>query len=126
MSDVPDAKLDEPICVVPCHKAWASEAHEQAKQVRSVLGDLARDVLHIGSTAVPGLAAKPVLDLAAAVNIDQHETAAQALSAQGFDDFGAAGVPGRRYLRRRAPRPAVNVQLMTPAWRRLEQQPAAP
>ena len=81
VGEVPDADVDEPICVVPYQQVWALEAEEQAGQVRSALGDLAREVEHIGSTSVPGLAAKPVIDLAAAVELDQHDTAAQALSA---------------------------------------------
>jgi GrpB-like predicted nucleotidyltransferase (UPF0157 family) len=105
---------DEPISVVQHDADWARQGNEAVAEVRDALGDLTRQVEHIGSTAVPGLAAKPVLDIAAAVDVARHEEAAARLSARGFEDLGAAA-PGRGYLRRRKPRPAVNVQLMT--WR---------
>ena len=46
---------------------WANLAGMACFQVRKAGGGLIADVQHIGSTAVPGLVAKPILDLAAAV-----------------------------------------------------------
>ncbi len=43
--------------------AWAGEARRVVDQVRGLLGVRALEVHHVGSTAVPGLPAKPVLDL---------------------------------------------------------------
>jgi GrpB-like predicted nucleotidyltransferase (UPF0157 family) len=63
-------------------------------------------VEHIGSTAVPRLAAKPIIDLMVGVeNISEtHE-----LVGLGYEDMG--GEPGRRYLRRRD-RISSNVQIV--------------
>lgn len=53
--------------LVPYTPAW-TELYEQEKaQLHSALGTRALDIQHIGSTAVPGLAAKPVLDIGVAV-----------------------------------------------------------
>jgi len=46
---------------------WAELFEIEAAQIRAVLGDLALGVEHVGSTAVPGLRAKPILDIAVAV-----------------------------------------------------------
>jgi len=46
---------------------WADEFRHEELLLRRTLGDLASGIEHIGSTAVPGLAAKPVLDVAVAL-----------------------------------------------------------
>ncbi len=46
---------------------WAVRGEEECRAVEELLAGLARAVEHVGSTSVPGLEAKPILDLAAAV-----------------------------------------------------------
>ena len=53
--------------VVDHYPGWAPLAADACQQVRNVGGDLIADLQHVGSTAVPGLPAKPILDLAASV-----------------------------------------------------------
>jgi GrpB-like predicted nucleotidyltransferase (UPF0157 family) len=53
--------------VVDHDPGWAMLAFEACQAVRSACGALLVDVQHVGSTAVPDLPAKPVLDIAAAV-----------------------------------------------------------
>ena len=53
--------------VVDHDPAWAMLGAEACAAVRNACGELLVDVQHVGSTAVPGLPAKPVLDIAAAV-----------------------------------------------------------
>jgi GrpB-like predicted nucleotidyltransferase (UPF0157 family) len=47
--------------------SWAQLAAEACRCIRDAAGDRILDVQHVGSTAVPDLPAKPILDLAAAV-----------------------------------------------------------
>ncbi|MBR3257447.1 MAG: GrpB family protein [Eggerthellaceae bacterium] len=47
--------------------AWEESAAEVAQVLRDVLGDVAVDVQHVGSTAIPTIKAKPIVDLAVAV-----------------------------------------------------------
>ncbi len=47
---------------------WAALAADACRRIRAVCGGCIVDVQHVGSTSVPGLIAKPILDLAAAVN----------------------------------------------------------
>ncbi len=48
--------------------AWAEEFVQEKRRLEKVFGDSASAIEHIGSTAVPGLPAKPVIDIAVAVN----------------------------------------------------------
>lgn len=56
--------------VVPYSPLWASLFQEENKRLAHTLGSLAIDIQHIGSTAVPGLAAKPILDIGIAVAVE--------------------------------------------------------
>ena len=73
--------------------AWPAEFERLKARLVSVLGDVIVDVQHVGSTAVPGLAAKPVVDLYAVV-LD-IERATDRLGQLGYVEEGELGVPGR-------------------------------
>jgi GrpB-like predicted nucleotidyltransferase (UPF0157 family) len=67
---------------------------------RAALPDLVA-VHHIGSTSVPGLCAKPILDLMPVFATEAAADAAQPiLEALGYEWLGEHGLPGRRYCRR--------------------------
>lgn len=57
----------ENVHVVAYDPAWPALADAALRELREVLPDVFSVIEHIGSTAVPGLAAKPVIDLMAAV-----------------------------------------------------------
>jgi GrpB-like predicted nucleotidyltransferase (UPF0157 family) len=74
--------------------SWPAQFSAMADRLRPVLGTSVTELEHIGSTAVPGLLAKPVIDIAArAVSLD--EVAAKDLSPLGFE-YHPDGPPGRR------------------------------
>lgn len=52
-----------PIRLEPFSDRWSAEFSIEAGRVRAALGDRALRVEHVGSTAVPGLAAKPIVDM---------------------------------------------------------------
>lgn len=54
---------EEAIEVVPYDVSWPARYARLAEAIRDVLGPAALTVEHVGSTAVPGLAAKPVIDI---------------------------------------------------------------
>jgi GrpB-like predicted nucleotidyltransferase (UPF0157 family) len=56
--------------VVPYTSVWSSLFQAEFKRLAHTLGSLALDIQHIGSTAVPGLAAKPILDIGVAVRAE--------------------------------------------------------
>jgi GrpB-like predicted nucleotidyltransferase (UPF0157 family) len=53
--------------LVPYSSAWAALFEDERARLQQALGADALDIQHIGSTAVPGLAAKPILDLGVVV-----------------------------------------------------------
>jgi GrpB-like predicted nucleotidyltransferase (UPF0157 family) len=71
--------------IVPYDPAWPSQFEQQAVLIRKALGAAALAIDHTGSTAVPGLAAKPVLDISLTVkDSSQEDTYSSALEAEGF------------------------------------------
>jgi len=54
---------EEPIILVPYDPAWPDEFREIGASLRAALGATARRIDHVGSTSVPGLDAKPVIDV---------------------------------------------------------------
>lgn len=71
--------------VVAPDPTWPEQAAELCRTVRSALGGVVVSLEHVGSTSVPGLAAKPIIDLVLAVRDPGDEDAyVPALEAQGF------------------------------------------
>jgi GrpB-like predicted nucleotidyltransferase (UPF0157 family) len=52
----------DPVIVVPYDEAWPSLFEEERALIEGTIGPWMEEVEHVGSTAVPGLAAKPVID----------------------------------------------------------------
>ena len=86
--------------VVSYKPEWPEEFRLIASALREALGELAVRIDHIGSTSVPGLAAKPVIDLmAAAASLDRGTAAEDALAGLGYRRF-EVGMPGRLFYYR--------------------------
>ena len=79
--------------------AWPARFAAEAERLRAVIGAHARAIEHVGSTAVPGLLGKPVLDIALAVADEPAADACIApLTALGYEYRGPYGDdPQRRY-----------------------------
>lgn len=73
------------VLLAPHEKEWETFAVETMDRLRAVLGDTAVEMQHVGSTAVPAIQAKPIVDLAVAVrSLSDVEPLFPALEAQGF------------------------------------------
>ena len=84
--------------LVPHDPHWVERARTAAAGIRKAVAPLPFAVHHIGSTAIPGIPAKPVIDLlGVAPDLDRFEAARPALEALGFAWHGDYGLPGRRY-----------------------------
>jgi GrpB-like predicted nucleotidyltransferase (UPF0157 family) len=82
--------VKEEVAVVPYDPRWPERFAEEKRHLLACLpADLIRRIEHFGSTAVPGLAAKPIVDLLVEVtSLDQtRERIAPLLEAQGYDYF---------------------------------------
>jgi GrpB-like predicted nucleotidyltransferase (UPF0157 family) len=76
---------------------WAELYEAEAERLRGVFGNLLVEILHIGSTAVPGLAAKPVIDIMPLVTaIEQVDALNPAMEKLDYLPKGEAGIRGRR------------------------------
>jgi len=104
--------VQEEIKIVPYDAAWPeSFRREKAHLLACLPCDLVRRIEHFGSTAVPGLAAKPIVDMLVEVT-DLGETRiriAPVLEAQGYDYFwrpthGDDGPPFYAWFIKREPR----------------------
>ncbi|HET8891190.1 MAG TPA: GrpB family protein [Candidatus Angelobacter sp.] len=72
------------IVIVDCNPQWPELFKREADRIRTALGDRALRIEHAGSTAVPGLAAKPIIDVLLVVSDSGVEDAyAPALEAAG-------------------------------------------
>src|SRR5215212_7614541 len=63
-----DDRFDPAVRIVDYQPAWQALADAELRRIEAALGDVAVRVEHVGSTAVPGLAAKPILDLQVSVD----------------------------------------------------------
>lgn len=81
---------------------WAGLYEAEAERIRMCAANLIIDVQHVGSTAVPGLVAKPILDIAVAVP-DRTSIAgvAKRLTEAGYKAYGDMGKSGGYLLDQR-------------------------
>jgi len=59
--------MDEQFQIVPYDPSWPVEFEAEATRIRDALGAIALRIEHNGSTAIPGLAAKPIIDIQVSV-----------------------------------------------------------
>src|SRR5262245_13746588 len=95
-----------PVVIVDYEPLWPSVFESLAQVVSTALGPVLLRVEHVGSTAVPGLAAKPIIDLDAEVRLKDVPEAIQRLSTIGYVHLGERGVAGREAFAAPAGSPA--------------------
>lgn len=89
------------VVVTDYNPEWPKAFEREADVLRSVFGDLLVAVHHIGSTAVPGLKAKPVIDIMPIVTrIASVDAFTEPMQKLGYEALGEYGIPGRRYFRK--------------------------
>ena len=87
--------------VVPYNPQWLTDFARAAREVNEALGDHLRVIHHIGSTSIPGICAKPVIDmLAVATDLSRIDAHTGRMRQIGFEAMGEFGIHGRRYFRR--------------------------
>ncbi|STX28499.1 glutamate rich protein GrpB [Legionella beliardensis] len=87
--------------VVPYNANWPINFAEEAEKIKIALGDNCLAIHHIGSTSVPSLAAKPVIDMVPVVlDITKVDDANTAMLALGYEAKGEYGMPFRRYFQK--------------------------
>lgn len=95
-------ELDEPIEIVDYDPRWPDLFAVGRERIQQALSEPAIAIEHIGSTAIVGLAGKPVVDLMIGVTARLDSRSLQeTLGTLGYECLGEAGVPGRTYFRMR-------------------------
>ena len=95
--------LQERVEIVPYDPAWPARVEEEAARLRALLpAELIGRIEHFGSTAVPGLAAKPIIDMLVEVRSmeDVAQRIAPILRREGYEFFWRdreRGLPGIAY-----------------------------
>jgi GrpB-like predicted nucleotidyltransferase (UPF0157 family) len=109
------ANVDEPVEITDYNPHYEGRYRAERDRVRIGLATASLKFEHIGSTAVPGLAGKPIVDLmlgAAPEVWAAREELRPRVVALGYEDLGEAGVPGRIYFRKRTALRAFNLALV--------------
>ena len=93
--------MPQHITVVNYDPEWPSKYVRERDYVTEILKDNCISIYHIGSTSVPGLAAKPIIDIMAVVrSLEKADTVADKFAEIGYEYLGEFGIQGRRYLRK--------------------------
>lgn len=96
---------EDPIIVVDYNANWSNQYEQEKQRILLALGDTVTNIQHIGSTSVPGLAAKPVIDMLLGLKqIPPLLMQVSRLEAIGYSYYGELGIPGRHYFRKGIPR----------------------
>ena len=85
--------------VVEYDPSWPSQFAAHAAALKDIFGKTALNIEHFGSTAVPGLAAKPTIDiLVFAEDMAIVDSLNSKMAAAGYQPHGEYGIAGRRYF----------------------------
>jgi GrpB-like predicted nucleotidyltransferase (UPF0157 family) len=87
--------------LAPYTRAWADLYEEEARRIRQAIGEYLVALEHFGSTSVPGMPAKPILDLLGGVRrLEDAQQCAEPLAAIGYEDAGTHVIAGQHIFGR--------------------------
>jgi GrpB-like predicted nucleotidyltransferase (UPF0157 family) len=92
--------------VVPYSTAWADEFEQERATLMRAIGGITSDIRHVGSTSIPGMAAKPTIDIAVGLTrFDDGLRCVAPLQQLGYEYRGENGIVGRHYFDKQSPNP---------------------
>ncbi|WP_112664225.1 GrpB family protein [Microvirga flavescens] len=90
--------------LVPHDPRWPEISAVESERLAVALGPVLTIVHHVGSTAIPGISAKPILDLIPVVtSLSELDDRKNDVEALGYEWWGELGLPGRRYCTKSEP-----------------------
>jgi GrpB-like predicted nucleotidyltransferase (UPF0157 family) len=94
--------MTESIKVVSYNPSWPKMFEDESHLIKQALGSNCIEIHHIGSTSVPGLSAKPIIDMLPVVNnILTVDQASKAMEESGYEAKGENGILFRRFFIKR-------------------------
>jgi GrpB-like predicted nucleotidyltransferase (UPF0157 family) len=92
------------VCMVPHSAGWARAYEAERARIEAAIGAHILEVQHVGSTAIPGIATKPIVDIAVGVaSFEGARVCIAPMEALGYTYRGENGIPGRHYFTRGEP-----------------------
>lgn len=89
------------IVVKPYNKKWKVKFKNGKNKLEKTFDDIIVEIHHIGSTAIPGIKAKPVIDIMVVVeDINKVDSYTEAMKALGYDPKGEFGIENRRFFQK--------------------------
>ncbi|KEZ50854.1 GrpB family protein [Metabacillus indicus] len=93
------------VFLVPWSNEWRTEFETERQHIQDLIGPCIHRVHHIGSTAIEGLCAKPIIDIAIEIHdFSKGEKCAPALEKIGYAYRGTNVLPDRHYFNKGEPR----------------------
>jgi GrpB-like predicted nucleotidyltransferase (UPF0157 family) len=87
-----------PVELWPFSPEWAETARHESARLKEALGEVLLAVHHIGSTSIPGILAKSIVDLIPEVtDLESLDAREDGIRALGYKWYGEFGLEGRRY-----------------------------
>ena len=85
--------------VVPHDSNWSKLLKAEADEIAAILGQEVIAIHHIGSTAIPNISAKPIIDILVEVHdIEKIDDFNEEIMKLGYQPKGEFGIPGRRFF----------------------------
>lgn len=108
--------MSNPVIIVGYDPGWPGLFEALRKRIAAALGEMAAAIQHVGSTAVPGLAAKPIIDIDVLLACETNLPAAiDRLASVGYLHQGDLGIPQRESFRAPAGDPPHHLYVCPPS-----------
>ena len=89
------------VVVVSHDPSWTELYKQESARLRGALAAAVVAIHHIGSTSIPGIFAKPIVDiLVEATDLTEVDSRNVQMETLGYEVMGECGIPGRRYFRK--------------------------
>jgi GrpB-like predicted nucleotidyltransferase (UPF0157 family) len=91
--------MSETILIADHDPAWRVKFEEEKARILAVISEHIEDIQHVGSTSVPDLAAKPIIDIMIAIyNLSLVDKCVAPLEKLGYGYMGECGLPERHFF----------------------------
>ena len=93
------------VLLARAHAAWAAAYEQERDRIVAAIGEHLLDIQHVGSTSIPNVPAKPILDIMVGVrDFDEAAACIEPMVAIGYSYRGENGIPRRHFFVKGDPR----------------------